>query len=416
MATPPLTDEVLLHAVRVLDEHEGRISEASRASGIPWSTLKRRATEAARRGLLGTKPVLPGFEITKTTAVMDKDGEVVREFVQQRPAVEEKEFTLPDGHAIKGVSALVDSAGNEIIKWVKTDRDRERQDAIIRAAFEEMKAEIPRAAPVNWVGVANRDLLNQFTVTDLHFGMLAWAEETQDADYDLKIAEKLLIDWFSNAVRMAPNAQVAVLAQLGDLMHHDSLESVTPTHKHVLDADSRLQKVIRVVIRVIRCVIAMLLDSHPKVHIVMASANHDPASSAWLREMLHAMYEDEPRITIDNSPDLYYAYEWGRTALFYHHGHRRKINDVDTVFAGKFRELFGRCPKAYGHIGHLHNDEVRESNLMRIERHRTLAPKDAYASGGGWLAERDAKVITYHREFGEVSRITLSPQMVQRAA
>lgn len=415
MATPPATDEQVLEAAQLLQAHANP-SEAARASGMARETLVRRAREAARRGLLGTKPVLPGFEIAKTMAVTNADGELLREYVQQRPARGDEPFVLPPGQVIKGVSTLVDGNGAEIVKWIKTDRDRAAQDAIAQAALDELKTALPRIKPTKGPKHANADLLNQYTVTDLHFGMLAWAEETGDADYDLKIAEKLLIDWFAAAIGMSPNAEVAVLAQLGDLMHHDALESVTPTHAHVLDADSRLQKVIRVVIRVIRCVIAMLLDSHPRVHVIMASANHDPASSAWLREMLHAMYENEKRITIDNSPDVYYAYEWGRTALFYHHGHKRKINDVDTVFAGKFREMYGRCTKSYGHIGHLHNDEARDSNLMKIERHRTLAPSDAYASSGGWLSERDAKIITYHKAFGEVSRITLSPQMVQTAA
>jgi hypothetical protein len=159
-------------------------------------------------------------------------------------------------------------------------------------------------------------------------------------------------------------------------------------------------------------VIAMLLEKHQRVHVIMEAGNHDPASSAWLRELLFAMYEDEPRVTVDNSPSLYHAYEWGKTALFYHHGDKRKVKNVDHVFAGMFRDVYGRATYSYGHVGHLHNDEVIETNLMRVERHRTLAPADAYASGGGWLAKRDAKVITYHQAFGEVSRITLSPQMV----
>ncbi|WP_246191686.1 hypothetical protein [Brucella intermedia] len=68
--------------------------------------------------------------------------------------------------------------------------------------------------------------------------MLAWREETGD-DYDLRIAEQLLLDWFAAAVAAAPQAHTAVSAQLGDAMHHDSLESVTPAHTDVLDADSR---------------------------------------------------------------------------------------------------------------------------------------------------------------------------------
>lgn len=49
---------------------------------------------------------------------------------------------------------------------------------------------------------------------------------------------------------------------------------------------------------------------------------------------------------------------------------------------------------------------------MIVERHRTLAAPDAYASKGGWVSGRDAKVITYSKRFGEVSRITINPEMV----
>ena len=365
-------------------------------------------------GELGTEPVLPGFRLSKSTAVYNgKTGELEREFIQQQPE-RGAEFSVPIGHVIKGVSALVDPSGRTVQQWIKTSQQQADIEAAMRAAVDELKKELPRVAPTKGPEHVNDLLLNQFTVTDLHFGMLAWAEETGGSDYDLKIAETLLVDWFSAAIAMSPDARVAVLAQLGDLMHHDSLDSVTPASKHVLDADSRLQKIIRVVIRVIRRVIGMLLEKHEQVHVVMASANHDPASSAWMREFLHALYEDEPRIVIDNSADIYYAYEHGKTTLFYHHGHKRKVANVDHVFVAKFREMYGRSEHSYGHVGHLHSDEVVESNLMRMERHRTLAPADSYSAGGGWISKRDAKVITYHKEFGEVSRITLSPQMVAR--
>lgn len=407
MGTPPIPDEVLRATVEAFNAHNRNQVQAAKALGIARRTLQVRLKRAAERGmLLDHPPAMPGFRIAQVTTAPDGSRHV-----QQKPEHGE-EFSVPDGHRVKGVSALIDEDGREIVKWIKTSEDRDQTIAAIRAVVDELKHELPRAAPTKGPDHAIPHLLNQYTVTDLHFGMLAWAEETRGENYDLQIAERLLLDWFSAAVAMAPNAAVGILAQLGDLMHHDSLESVTPTHKHVLDADSRLQKVIRVVIRVVRQIIAMMLEKYPRVHVIMASANHDPASSAWMRELLHSMYETEPRISIDNSPDIYYVYEWGNTALFYHHGHKRKISDVDTVFAGKFREIYGRCRKAYGHIGHLHNDEARDSNLMKVERHRTLAPSDAYASGGGWLSDRDAKVITYHREFGEVSRITLSPQMV----
>ena len=284
----------------------------------------------------------------------------------------------------------------------------------MRAVVDAFKDELPRAAPVilNSRVEYNADLLNQYTVTDLHFGMLAWREES-GADYDLKIAEQLLLDWFAAAIRQSPAAATAILCQLGDLLHHDAHESVTPAHRNVLDADSRLQKMIRVVIRTMRRIVTMLLEKHERVHVVMSDANHDPAGGAWLREMFAAFFENEPRVTVDTSPSTYNMFEHGETSLFYHHGHKRKIATVDSVFAGKFREAYGRTKFSYAHLGHLHNDELKSTNLMKVERHETLAATDAYAANGGWLSGRSAKVITYSKRFGEVGRITLTPEMVQ---
>jgi hypothetical protein len=407
MPTPPITDELLLATVEARGKYASNVAAAA-ALGIDESTLRRRLARAAERGLSGTAPVMPGYMI-KSVSSKDEGGA----WIKQTKAPGEV-FELPAGQVVKGVSALVDQDGREVLKWVKTRTDADGQMAQLQATIAALKEDLPRISFMPAPPGANADLLNQFVVTDSHFGMLAWREET-GADYDLRIAEQLLTDWFAAAIDLAPDAHTAVLAQLCDLMHHDALESVTPAHRHVLDADSRLQKVIRVVIRTIRRVIDMLLQKHVHVHVVMASGNHDPASSAWLREMLAAMYEHEPRITVDNSPGLYYAFEWGETALMFHHGHRRGINNVDATLAGTFRALYGRSKFAYAHVGHLHSDEGRRSGLMYVERHETLAAPDAYAAGGGWLSGRSAKVITYHKRHGEVARQTLRPEMVSGA-
>lgn len=403
MTAPPLTDEQINEAIAALKEH-GNQTDAAMSLGIARSTFQNRIKRGAERGLLGTSPVIPGFAIK---SIASKQGDA---WIKQTKAPGEV-FELPAGQVVKGVSALVDAEGRQVAKWIKTRSDADGQMAAFAAMVDALKEDLPRVTIMMPPASVEADLLNQFVVTDNHFGMLAWAEET-GASYDLKIAEQLLLDWFAAAIAGAPQAHTAVLAQLGDLMHHDALESVTPAHRHVLDADSRLQKVIRVVIRTMRRIIDMLLQKHQHVHVVMASGNHDPASSAWLREMLAAMYENEPRITVDNSPMLYYAYDWGRTLLLYHHGHRRGVQNVDATLAGIFREQYGRSKYAYAHVGHRHSDEGRKSSLMYIEQHETLAAPDAYAAGGGWLSGRSAKRITYHKEWGEVGRDTMRPEMV----
>lgn len=338
-------------------------------------------------------------------------------FLRKRGWAPEFDYThpVPEGFLLKGNSTLRGPNGEIKLQWIKSQADQEQWERIAKAAIAAMSEDIPRAEPIKAPLAVATELLNQYTITDYHLGMLSWHEET-GADWDIEIAEDTLVAWFAEAIARAPDAAVAVFAQLGDLLHWDGMDAVTPASKHLLDADTRFQKLVRVVIRVLRRVIAMLLAKHQHVHIIMAEGNHDPASSIWLREMLTALYENEPRVTVEISPDPYYCYEWGSTALFYHHGHKKKPQAIDSVFVGKFREVFGRTRHAYAHMGHMHHAFVIESNLMKVEQHRTLASPDAYASRGGWLSGRDASVITYHREFGDVGRVVVSSQMLQQAA
>jgi hypothetical protein len=86
---------------------------------------------------------------------------------------------------------------------------------------------------------------------------------------------------------------------------------------------------------------------------------------------------------------------------------------VDDVFVAKFREVFGRTKYSYAHMGHMHHVDIKETNLMVVEQHRTLAAKDAYASRGGWLSGREASAITYHKDYGYTGRVVITPEMVK---
>jgi hypothetical protein len=408
-----LTDEELLERVAVYRACGNNKQAAARQLGVDPKSMRLSMKRAAAKGmLLDHPPAMPGFEITKVATERDAQGNKLGDHITQKREPGEV-FQMPGTHFLGKMTVQRDAEGRVIQDWIRAMPDEVAREAAMMAAVAAFTAELPRVEPVilNSQLQYNEDLLNQYTVTDLHFGSLSWGEET-GTDYDLKLAEQLLLDWFAVAIRMSPDAHTALLAQIGDLLHFDSLESVTPTSRHVIDADSRFAKIVRVVIRTLRRVIKMLLEKHRHVHIIMADANHDPASEIWLREMFSAFYENEPRLSVDRSPSTYYAYEWGDVALFYHHGHKRKVRDVDDVFVGKFRELYGKTKFAYAHLGHLHSDELLSTNLMKVERHETLAGRSSFEANGGWISERSAKVITYHKRFGHVGRIILTPEMV----
>lgn len=320
--------------------------------------------------------------------------------------------TVPDGFTVKGVSTYYNKDGKPSGQWVKSKADDERRLELIKEAFEALADEVPRLYPLPFTQSSNANLLNQYTVTDYHLGMLAWHKEG-GADWDLKIAEKTLIDCFTYMVHSSPYADVGFVCQLGDFLHSDGLMPVTPTSGHVLDQDGRFSKIVQVAVRLLRAVVDIALTKHKHVHVLMAEGNHDLASSIWLRIMFKSLYENEPRVTVIDSELPYYTYQHGNTMLAFHHGHLSKNNSLPLLFASEFPKMWGSTTKRYCHTGHRHHVEEKEHSGMTVIQHATLSARDAYAARGGWIAERQAQSITYHKEFGKVATNIVTPDMVK---
>ena len=190
---------------------------------------------------------------------------------------------------------------------------------------------------------------------------------------------------------------------------------MTPTHGHVLDADSRFGKVVEVAIRLIRSLVSQALEKHRHVTLLICEGNHDLSSSLWLRKLFKALYELEPRVTVHDSELPYYAIAWGTNLLGFHHGHLRKNEQLPALFAAQFRELWGQSKRTYIHTGHRHHKEVKELPGAEVHQHPTLAARDAHASRGGWFSERKITAITYSTTHGEVATNTVVPEMVEAA-
>lgn len=328
--------------------------------------------------------------------------------------------TVPDGFMAKRISTNYKSDGSIGQQWVIATPDEERRAEIQRAAFEAMAEELPRLPRMKGPKHTNDCLANLYTLTDSHVGMLASKSENLDPDgnWDLKIAERVLTGCFEHMVDSALPARVGIVAQLGDWMHSDGMgmiSGVTPISGHSLDQDGRFPKVVKAAIRILRRVVDYALAKHEVVIVLMAEGNHDLASSVWLRAMFQALYENEPRVQVIDSDLPYYVYQHGETMIAWHHGHLKKNDQLPILFASQFPQMWGSTVKRYAHCGHRHHVEEKEHSGMKVIQHSTLAPRDAYASRGGWMSERECTAITYHTKFGQVARNTVTPEMLSAA-
>lgn len=320
---------------------------------------------------------------------------------------------VPDGFVAKGVSTYYNKDGQPSQQWVKSRLDDQQWAETMRAAYAAMAEELPRLEPLDGPlpGPTTDRLLNLYTLTDCHVGMLAWHKEG-GADWDLKIAEQTLFGCFEQMIRAAPLADTAVVNQLGDFLHYDGLLPITPAHGNVLDSDGRFAKMVAVAIRLLRRIVDLALMKHQRVVVLMAEGNHDMASAVWLRLMFKALYENEPRVEVIDSELPYYAFQHGRTMLAFHHGHLSKVEQYPLIFAAQYAPMWGSTTKRYAHAGHRHHKDVKEYGGMTVTQHATLAARDAYAARGAWFAERSATVVTYHTEFGQVAEQTVCPEML----
>lgn len=379
--------EMLQQSVDAVAAH-GSPSAASRVLGIPTETIRRRYKEGLAQGLDAQNQAL----IVGDTAA------------------------APEGFMLKGTSTYysrnkdtgqIEARG----QWIKTTKDQQRIEEAQRAALAALCAQLPALATVRAPKMqpASVELLTLYTLTDCHVGMLAWQRETGDP-WDLKIAERCLVDIFTRMIDSAPASTTAIVNQLGDFLHFDSLTPETPAHRHILDADSRYQKVVEVAVRILRRIIEHALTKHKTVQVYMHEGNHDPAGSVWLRVMFAQLYASNPRVTVEQSPNPYVAFRHGKTLLGFHHGHLSKPTAMPLIFAEKFAKLWGQTEFRYIHCGHRHHVEEKEHPGIKTIQHPTLSAPDAYAARGGWLSKRQATSMTYHREHGEVARGIFIPQ------
>jgi hypothetical protein len=319
--------------------------------------------------------VAPGYRMGKVTIQRGADGGVERTWERQHP---------------------------EQQAWLETIQE------ILAEAHQTLPRVRPTAAPRH----TDSKLCNQFTLTDAHVGALAWHKEG-GADWDLGIAEQTIIGAFQHMISTAPKARRAVVAFLGDVVHQDSNKAITPAHGHLLDADSRPRKIVSAVVRIMRTIISMALATHDEVHVICGEGNHDEYTSGnVLPEVFEILYENEPRVCVNDSKLPYYVVQHGRVMLGFHHGHKKPPTQLPLYFATAYPEMWGATSKRYAHCGHRHHVEEKEHSGMKVIQHSTLAARDAHASRGGWFSERQAIAITYHEEYGEVARQTVTPEML----
>ena len=321
---------------------------------------------------------------------------------------------VPDGFKVKGVSSLYNKEGVLSAQWVKSSEDKERQFELLKEAIVAMVKDLPKVEKQTVYNehTINDDLMSVYPLGDPHIGMLSWGKETGD-DWDLSIAEKTFSTMFDRVVLTAPRSSEAVIVNLGDFFHSDNIEAVTSRSGHHLDQDGRYAKMVQIGVLIIRRMITTALQHHNIVRVINCIGNHDDTGSIFLSICLQHVYENEPRVIIEDTLGAFNYIRFGKNLIGAHHGHTCKMERLPGVMAADRYKDWGETEFRYWLTGHIHHDSKQEHPGCMVESFRTIATKDAYASYGGWRSGRDTKCIVFHKQYGEVERHTINIAQIE---
>jgi len=310
----------------------------------------------------------------------------------------------PSTHYVKGVSTLYDKDGNITQQWVKsqadTDRLTELAEELARSACESVTPIKPSTRKTRQV---DDNRLTAYPIGYAHVGLYCWNEDAEE-DWSCDHVESVMLEKFAEVLAGSSDTAEALLVNLGDWFHTDTPENVTRRSGHSLDVDTRWSRVVRVGLRLIRTMIDSCLLKHEEVRVINEIGNHDDQTAVMLSICLAGIYEQEPRVLIDTSPDVFHWHEFGNNLIGVHHGHKCKPDQLYRVMAEDQREAWGRCQYRYWYTGHIHHQRTIDIGGAQVESFRTIIPKDNYAQSNGYRGQRSICSITLDREHGECAR------------
>jgi hypothetical protein len=242
-----------------------------------------------------------------------------------------------------------------------------------------------------------------YPLMDAHVGMMAWGRETGSQDYDLGHAAQDMRHAFAKVLALTPAAEQAVLLIGGDFYHSDDTRSETPANRHKLDVDGRFWKVLDVGIGIIAETIHKLLQKHANVLVRVLRGNHDPHSSMTLNFALAERYRNEARVTVEKDPRDLFMMQWGKCAIFAHHGDKGKPQQM-ALYLSDVCMFWSQTRHRHYLTGHVHHDQAKDLGPLRYESLRAFCPPDAYAAGMGYGSRRALQSMTFHKMDGLVMR------------
>jgi len=374
---------LLTEAIQAVGLH-GSIAEASRALGIPRSTLSDRYNTAIKEGMLNKespdKKSKTKITTKKNSITIDYSGVEIKTANQliEDANVDLNEWEIAEtivnnwevgGKMHQGQELHKSGKDKVVTQWkpqklwktgLRQIKIRLRRIPDARIAMESVIRRLENNSPITpykhskKFKIADSRKALEIAIMDPHFGMLCF-EGSSDHSWSMDQCEGMVM-WALEALirkaeKLGPIEEI-IFPFGNDFLHTDNLSHTTtagtpqpemlPYHKVYERAE---ELAVRMVLR--------MAEVAP-VKVYQIPGNHDQQSSYTLGRFLRAYFRRDENVDVDAGPETYKFHRYGTNLIGFEHGHSIAPIRLAALMANEAKEDWAETTYREWHLGDQH--------------------------------------------------------------
>lgn len=236
-------------------------------------------------------------------------------------------------------------------------------------------------------------------IVDLHFGKLSFSEDVYEPyNYNLAMDRfnYVIDDVIENVKHL--NIEKIIFPIGSDFFHIDNVNRTT-TAGTQQDCDLSPQLIFKYGVECLIDGINKLSQLAP-VEVFCVNGNHDFLTSYHAICSLWCYYHNNENVYVnrDTSPRKYI--EYGNSLIGFAHGDKEKKR-IEGIMQVEAREAWGRTIYKEFHLGHLHSEQVQETNGIIIRNLSSVTGTDLWHHNSGYVgAIKKSQTFVWDKEYG----------------
>lgn len=255
--------------------------------------------------------------------------------------------------------------------------------AQIKKFYDELKEkDLRETVPYN-KNYSLSGLMFELPIQDVHFGKLSHTEDVAEP-YNYSIAKERFNKVVSEAIDSIKDMNIEkIIFPIGnDYFHIDNMENATTAGTRQ-DTDLSAQLIFKYGVECLISNILKLSEIAP-VEVFCINGNHDFLTSYHAICAIDCYFANNKNVIVNTSTSPRKYIEFGDVLLGFTHGDKEK-NRLDGIMQVEAREAWGRTKYHEFHCGHLHSEQVRETNGIIIRNLSSFTGTDGWHHRSGWI-------------------------------